>query len=236
MELRDSLPSIGHSERERVDVWLLSTKIDAEQRAFYQRVLSTDERERAGRFRFPTDQDRFIVGRGGLRWILSECMDVDGAKLLFRTGSHGKPFLVDYNSHVEFNVSHAGDCVLIGITQDAQCGVDIELPHPRVPELEIAERFFCSREVEWMSRTKIGFTRLWTMKEAVMKAVGWGLSIPLNAIDMVDVAEGRTSKVVLEGAGLEPHELCLQELNLLKGYAASVAVVGRERAVAIMPN
>ncbi|HET9217258.1 MAG TPA: 4'-phosphopantetheinyl transferase superfamily protein [Terriglobia bacterium] len=233
-QLRDSLYN-SHLACERgiVDVWLLSARLDANDRASCGAVLSFDERERARKFRFSIDQDRFIVGRAGLRQVLSQYCAQDPAMLLFQSGSHGKPLLVQQSLKVKFNVSHAGAYVLIGIAEDVECGVDIEQPHARISEQQIATRFFCPREVEWMGRAELGFARLWTMKEAVMKAVGWGLTIPLNAIDVVDVAEGRTSRLLVEATGQEPLTLWVQELNLLEGYATSVAAVGSDHAIRI---
>lgn len=229
-----TLNKIRSCESGRIDLWLLSTIVEAKDREFYERILSDDERERARRFHFQTDRDRAVVARGGLRCILSSHCGKDPEKLVFRTGAHGKPALLDPSGRIEFNVSHAGDCALIAVTKDAECGVDIELERPHISGKETAERSFCPREVEWLSQVESGFTRLWTMKEAIMKAVGLGLAIPLNDIDVTDVAEGRTSSIQLRTAGLEPQILWLKELRLVPGYAASVAAVGAEHTVQFM--
>jgi|SRR5688572_5121936 len=236
-QLSDSIASGGHScERGQIDLWLLSASIDAEQRAFYDAVLSVEERERARRFRFKRDQDRSTVGRGGLRWILSRYCVSDPTNLLFRLGSHGKPSLISTSSPIEFSVSHAGECVLIAITRDAECGVDIERSHARISDQDIADQFFCPREIEWMKHVESGFLRLWTMKEALVKALGCGLSIPLNAIDVVDIAEGTTSTFGLQMVALKPQTLWLRELELLEGYAASVAAIGVDFNIRIVTD
>jgi 4'-phosphopantetheinyl transferase len=123
---------------------------------------------------------------------------------------------------------------LIAVTRDAECGVDIEFERNHISGTEIAERFFCPREVEWLRRVESGFTRLWTMKEAIMKAVGLGLAIPLDAIDVTDVAEGRTSYIQLRTESREPRMLWLKELSLVTGYAASVAAAGEEHTIQLM--
>jgi 4'-phosphopantetheinyl transferase len=231
MQLRNSTLNKTHScKLGRIDVWLLSARIETEQRKFYEGVLSEDERERARRFHFQADRDRFVVGRGALRLILSSHCEKDPRKLMIETGSYGKPSLVEPAYRLQFNVAHAGDCVLIGVTEDVKCGVDIEQSHPRFSETEIADRYFRPHEVEWMNQVEFGFTRLWTMKEAIMKAIGRGLSIPLNDIDVMDVAAGRTSRVRLQTQGLE-WVLWLKELDLVAGYATSIAAVGAEQTV-----
>ena len=206
------------------------------ERDIYDRVLSSEERERAGRFRSEADRDRSIVARGGLRWILSTYCACGPEALVFRTREHGKPALVESPVPVEFNVSHSGDCVLIGVTAGDECGVDIERTRSRLSEEGIAERFFCPREVEWLRRNEKGFFRLWTTKEAIIKAVGRGLSIPLSDVDVTDVVEGKASDITLRTIGLESQTLWLNEMALLEDYASAIAVAGAPREVRLMPD
>jgi len=225
-----------HCQLQYLDVWLLSARIDAGERDIYERTLSADELERAGRFHFEADRDRSIVARGSLRRILSTYCACRPEALVFRAGEHGKPALLESSVPVEFNVSHSGDCVLIGVTTGNECGVDIERSRSRLSEEGIAERFFCPREVEWLRRNEKGFLRLWTTKEAIIKAVGRGLSIPLSDVDVTDVVEGRASDITLRTSGLESQTLWLKEMSLLEDYAAAFAVVGSSREIRLMPQ
>lgn len=175
---------------------------------------------------FEVDRDRSIAGRGGLRWILSAYSGVRPADFVFKTGSHGKPSLVATGIPLEFNVSHSGDCVLVGVTRESPCGVDIERSRSARSELAIAERFFGARELDWLKQTEGGFLRLWAAKEAIIKAVGHGLSIPLSDVDVTDVVTGRASSIVLETPGIESRTIWINELVLVEGYAAAVAVDG----------
>jgi len=236
-QLRDATSGRArHCQTKRLDVWLLSGRIGPAGREIYGSVLSSDERERAGRYRFEADRDRSIAARGGLRWILSTYCACRPEALVFRTREHGKPELVDASVPVQFNVSHSGDCVLIGVTAGDECGVDIERSRSRLSEQAIAERFFCPREGEWLRRNKEGFLRLWTTKEAIIKAVGRGLSIPLSDVDVTDVVEGKSSDITLKTIGLEPQTLWLKEMSLLEDYAAAFAVVGAAREIRLMPD
>jgi 4'-phosphopantetheinyl transferase len=221
-------------EFQEAEVWLLSTRVSVEQRPFYERVLSAEEHRRTSQFHYQRDKDRFIVGRGALRWILSSHCGTNAEKVQFYLGKRGKPFLREPSSAIEFNVSHAGDCVLIGITNNAKCGVDIEQAHRNTSEEEIAQRYFCPQEFEWMKRSNLGFVRLWTMKEAITKAVGEGLSIPLAAIDVSSVAEGNTSQVFIQTNGLEGRSVWVKELDVIVGYIASIAVVGNEHTIRLI--
>ncbi|HVQ65301.1 MAG TPA: 4'-phosphopantetheinyl transferase superfamily protein [Terriglobia bacterium] len=221
-------------EPQQLDAWLLSTVVLPAEREIYEDVLSATERQVAARFHFDADRERSIVARGGLRRILSAYCGVSPQALTFRTDTYGKPSLSGIPSAPQFNVSHSGDCVLIGVSL-GPCGVDVERSHTRLSEHSIAERFFCPREVKWLRRNQNGFLRLWTMKESVIKAVGRGLSIPLSDVDVTDIAEGNASTITLETPGLEKQTLWLKELNAAKDYAAAISMVGSEGAVNFCP-
>jgi 4'-phosphopantetheinyl transferase len=218
------------------DVWLLSARVDTRETEILEALLSTEERARADSFRFAADRVRSIVARGGLRRILSCYCDASANHIAFLDGSHGKPALLQPSSALEFNASHSGDCVLIGVTSGAPCGVDMERRRANAAELAIAEKFFCKREVEWLARSENCFLRLWVAKEAIIKAVGHGLSIALREVDVLDVVEGRASSITLRTAGTEPQTLWLNELALLPDYAAAVATVGEKRVIRLMPE
>ena len=220
-------------ERQRLDVWFLSTRMTDEERESHRAILSAEEQTRAGRFLFDADRDRSLAARGGLRLILSAYSGVRPADFVFKTGSHGKPSLFAPGIPLEFNVSHSGDCVLVGVTRESPCGVDIERSRSSRSELAIAERFFGARELDWLKQTEGGFLRLWTAKEAIIKAVGRGLSIPLSDVDVTDIVAGTASSVVLETEGLERRAIWVNELVLIEGYAAAVAVDGDRHSLRI---
>jgi 4'-phosphopantetheinyl transferase len=213
------------------DLWLISARVDVPEREILESILSPDERESAGRFRFEEDRVRSIVARGGLRRILSSYCCASPHSIEFHAGGYGKPALLKPSAALEFNVSHSGNCVLIAVTSGVPCGVDIERGRAIAAELSIAGRFFCPREVEWLSRTENGFLRLWATKEAVIKAVGRGLSIPLSDVDVTDVVEGKASSITLRSPGMEPQTLWLNELSLAPNYAAAVSTVEEKRIV-----
>jgi 4'-phosphopantetheinyl transferase len=194
-------------------------------------LLSADEHARADRFRFEEDRVRFMTARGGLRRILSSYCSIPPNHIVFYSGSHGKPALRASSSALEFNVSHSGDYALIAVTSGVACGVDIECGRTNINEVAVAADFFCPREVEWLSHSEADFLRLWTVKEASMKAVGGGLSISLCDFDVTDVVEGKSSSITLSPPGLGPQTLWLSELRLVPKYSAAVATVGERRVI-----
>jgi len=114
--------------------------------------------------------------------------------------------------------------------------VDLERGRANTEEIAIAERFFCPREVEWLAHTERGFLRLWAAKEAIIKAVGRGLSIPLSDVDVTDVVEGKTSRVTLRTPAIEPQTLWLNELSFVPHYAAAVATVQEKCIIRTVPD
>jgi 4'-phosphopantetheinyl transferase len=149
-------------------------------------LLDDTELRRAKQFRFEKDRVRFLVGRGGMRRLLSEQTGIAAADLQFGHGRFGKPMLLDMPD-VRFNMSHSGDRAVIAISQVCEVGVDIELVSSRTDVHAVAEAAFCASErIEIISSdAAIQTQRLlvaWTRKEACLKAVGCGLSYPPRLI------------------------------------------------------
>ncbi len=150
-------------------------------------LLTGDERERAGRFHFQRDSSAFAISRGLLRTLAGRYLDAPPERLRFDYTPYGKPYLAGQfaGSPLRFNLSHAHELVLYAFTSGAEVGVDVEYLRPELAGAEIAERFFSPREVEALltlpveGRTE-AFFRCWTRKEAFIKAVGQGLSFPLD--------------------------------------------------------
>src|SRR5206468_12008304 len=118
-------------------------------------------------------------------------------------------------NHCVCNVYHFGDYIFIGISTGSQCGVGIECSRADISEKSIGESFFCPREIQWLRQTEKGFFRLCTIKEAILKAVGRGLSIPLSDMDVTDIVEGRASMISLKASGLACQPLWVRELKLV---------------------
>ena len=151
--------------------------------------LDDDEKRRVERYRFEDDQRRSIVARGALRAFLGSRLQRDPREVRFVTGPQGKPALHD--GVLEFNVSHSGDRVAIAVAAGGAVGIDIEEIKPRVTELgALARRYFAHDEAEEVERAAAGdalrvFFTIWTAKEAVIKAIGGGLSIDLASFSVM---------------------------------------------------
>lgn len=158
-------------------LWSLSERADPAS-------LSSDEQARADRFVYDRHRHAYIAARVGLRERLGQILGASAVDVAFQYGPQGKPSIADGPC---FNLSHSGDVACLAIHPTAPLGVDIEAF--RSVEDGIAERFFSPTEVAALHTLpaedqRAGFFRCWTRKEAVIKALGGGLSIPLDAFDV----------------------------------------------------
>ena len=197
----------------RVDIWEWS--LDAPHGT--EALLSPDERARAARFVNPVHAARFAAGRGRLRAALGRVTGRDPASLRFETNPQGKPSLPD---GPEFNLSHSGARAMLAVSDGPEVGVDIEEWRPVEPA--VARRYFTAAERAELAAMEFreGFFRCWTRKEAVIKAVGLGLSMPLGSFDVTLGAAPRLARIE-GGAASEWH---LADLSPGPGCAAALAI------------
>lgn len=184
--------------------------------------LTAEEKTRALRMRAGVTRDEFITGRALLRCLLGREPGQEARELVLREGARGKP-MVDGTS---FNVAHAGGLVAVAICPEGEVGVDLERVDAGVNAEEIAEAHFAAGERTALatSNNRVwDFVRIWTRKEAVVKALGVGLGV---ALDGFDVAAG--DRVVL---GSEV--IFLQDLTIASGWLGCVATVGHARQVKV---
>lgn len=219
-----------------IHIWHASLNQPASRFHRLARTLSTDERERAARFYFEQDRQRFIVGRGILRAILSAYLGIEPQSLRFRYGLHGKPALAerdDGGSTLRFNVSHSEDVAFYAVTRQWEIGVDVEHVRPLADAGQIARRFFSPREyatLEELAPHEMyeAFFGYWTCKEALVKAIGDGLFWPLNQLDIAMPSEvGKPATLLSIGGNVwDAQHWSLQQLVSPSGFAAALAVEG----------
>jgi len=183
-------------------------------------VLSDEERQRAARFHHEADRRRYLAAHVALRERLGQYLGRAPRSLAFHTGSHGKPLLA-HGVH-PFNLSHSGDLALIGVSDDCEVGVDIEIWREVGDAAQLAQSVFGPQERAALSglvgdERNLAFLRGWTRKEACLKALGTGLSLSPQGFEaglgpdacelVLPAATGQETVWVqsIEGpAGLEP--------------------------------
>jgi len=150
-------------------------------------LLSPAETQRAKRLHFERHRRRFVVARGRLRHLLAARLGVQPEKIELAYGKNGKPSLKHNGWH--FSISHCDDVALFAFSKASAIGVDVEAIRPIREADTIAAQFFSPREKETYSALAphdkaLGFLQCWTRKEALVKAIGEGLSMPLDQFDV----------------------------------------------------
>lgn len=197
-------------------------------------VLSADERERAGRFRFSRDRTRYVLAHVALRRILAEATGTPPHRLAFVIGPQGKPALVGPGGP-HFNLSHSDELAVLAVSTAGPLGVDVEAVRP-IPEFDtVAEAHFSPAELDALralppGEREHGFYRLWTRKEAYLKAIGTGLSHPLHGFT-VNIDHAHSRIVDVAGDADEAAAWRLPALDLPPPYVGALAM--RAPAVAV---
>lgn len=177
-------------EPDEIHVWCLDLKVSQTYLDYLFCLLSYDEKNKAERFRNPRTRKAFIARRGLLRILLSRYLSGEARGLRFTYNAFDKPSLEGLSESYElhFNVSHCDDVAVIAMSRN-DVGIDIERVDTYYPCLTIAEEFFAPHEISVLhalppSEIAGTFFRYWTAKEAVAKAIGKGLAIPLEKIQL----------------------------------------------------
>jgi len=215
-----------------VHIWrgsLFSTDVILEENT---RLLQPEELERAIRFKFDRHRNGFITARALLRRILSLYIGLPADEIELQTMSHGKPFVITHNlPELRFNLSHSHERVLYAFCLHREVGIDIELVKPGYADSGIPERFFSKSEVEMLRSVAVeqqaeAFFNCWTRKEAIIKAIGQGLSLPLSAFD-VTLKPGKAARVLdMRIPEIDKEKWRIWDIKVDNAYKAALALQG----------
>ena len=195
----------------------------------YRKLLSIDEIERSHRFCFEHDRRSYIICRGILRTILGHYLGVRPEEISFFYNHFGKPMLE--SNIIHFNVSKSEGKAIFVISRNRFVGVDIEKTRA-VGEIDcIARRFFSRTEYDFLlskpeSERQKTFYKFWTRKEALVKAIGEGLSIPLHTVDVSSFPDEHVRFISVEGTSGKDCGWTIYDLRDHRGFASAVAIEG----------
>jgi 4'-phosphopantetheinyl transferase len=196
-------------------------------------ILSAEERERAARFHFAEDASRFRRCRAMLRLGLGWYLGRNPQGIVLRVGKFGKPYV---DGGLYFNVSHVGGLGAIAFATRGEVGVDVEAVNRSVEAMEIASSYFTATETASIAskgtepeRNSV-FLRLWTRKEAVLKAAGCGI---VHGLDRVEVLEDRVSLVagISGGDGSVGSVWRVRDLPRTDGHWAAIAAADADWSI-----
>ena len=212
--------------RRQVIVWSWSLQTGPFVGDDAQALLSDDERARQRSFVSPELRRRFGAARAGLRTLLGRHLDLDPRRLAFSANNFGKPRLAG-DSQIHFNLSHCEERAVLAISDTAEVGIDLERERP-IEHIDLAKRYFHPNEVTAITASpdeaeqRRAFFLVWTLKEAVVKALGTGLSTPLDSFEVAIGVSMPRLAIAPEGA---PRTWWLHAA-MAEGYCCALAVPG----------
>ena len=192
-------------------------------------LLDEDERARWSEFRHPGSRRRFALCRAALRAILAGQLDCPSSRLAFVATDEGKPYCLvgGEPAPISFNVSHSGSHGLIALAPEGRVGVDVEERLDR-QYLDTLVKTVLSRQersemedLPWDLR-QYSFLRLWTIKEAIVKAIGVGHRLDIACIETPKSMRRGAKASIFESPALPGITLCLHDLGS-QDFAAALA-------------
>ena len=199
-----------------------------------QPCLDPRDRERVARFRFSEDRARFTLGRGLLRKCVGEYLHQQPETIVLAYTNRNRPVLAQDDS-IQFSISHTHDLVAVALTADARIGIDLEHIHPTPDLPELAERILSAQDLKTFQslprdEALTAFFRVWTRKEAYLKARGEGIteglqeiSVSLGPEEISSVADTRDESAATTWR--------LLSLPVPEGYMGSIACDDAEKSL-----
>lgn len=211
-----------------VEVWLIDARASCPAVESLLALLGPQERERAEACISPEDRREYVIAHAAAHCIVGARIGVAPSQVAWRIGPHGKPHLSGHARRVEVNLSHSGDLCLVAVSASRPVGVDIQCLATGSTPVALARRYFPAHEARLVldadddvARPEV-FARLWTRKEAFVKAAGSrlmvGLGVPMH---------GAVPLTVHHPLG-EVGPVRVDDLEAPPGYRAAIALTGAE--------
>lgn len=225
-----SVSALGPPE---VHVWRIPLDSPPEAVAALESVLAPEEQRRQRSFRFARHARRFVVRRAALRHLLGRYIGCAPQEVQYATNPFGKLALAFPRSSLCFNLSHSHELAVAAFAWRHEVGVDVELVRPALAREDIAEQFFAHAEVRSLRRLAPeqqpkGFFRCWTSKEAYVKAIGRGLSLPLDLFEVSVDPDDAPRLLRVRGVVEEARRWQFRAVEVPHGYMATLALNGEQ--------
>lgn len=214
-------------DRNEVHIWQAELSDDPSSLVLFYAFLQPEERDKADRFHFERDRNKYIAARAILRELLGWYLEKNPATVCLRNNEQGKPMLVPPdNVNLHFNLSHSGKLALFAFCIGYPVGIDLEFMQPGRDFEEIVGNFFSTGEISYFRTLApqdkpAAFYSMWTLKEAYVKALGTGLWLGLDRFEVA------TSTPHLVRTDYDPENIrqwSLQKISVDPDYKAAIAV------------
>lgn len=186
-------PTLGVLKPGEVHLWQFALTDFAELTPNLLPLLTTTDQASYHRAKQHQQHPPHIASRGFLKHLLAHYVSITPEKIEIVMNTHGKPQLAHVHT-LQFSISHTATHIVFALTQHSLLGVDLENQRDLNDYLDLAKRFFSVYEFDYLNQLPKAqipqaFIRLWTLKEAFVKAVGFGLSYPLSDFS-IDTGSG----------------------------------------------
>ena len=222
--------SAGPIEPSQVHVWHIAPGAGEPAMSAAIALLQPAELERMHRMRPGLAREEMVIGRACLRVLLGEALDCAPHEVRIEPGPDGKPHCIGKQAgDIHFNLGHSHGRILIALCREARVGVDIERMDSNVEIFEVAQANFAPGEVRAIKaaptfeRATKMFYRIWTAKEALLKAQGSGLLTPLDGFDL-GAMESAAEQRFLVGPPETRAPYFLRTLPVAETFVAALAL------------
>lgn len=204
---------------------------------YFQEVLSGTEQQRAGQFKNAGERSTYIACHGLLHVILGRKLGCDPREIRFLNDANNKPFLE--GNPFYFNISHTKDAFAFVISKPFYSGIDIENTKQNIDIDPIINIAFSSKEQQFLAgntNLRDNFFRLWTRKEALLKAIGIGIIDELSCIEVSQKSNAIRKEIISEVIVSPVYDNHFVYSLKVTDYFISVAVPAESRIKLIMAN
>jgi len=179
--------SLSQLQHNHIDLWSVSVEqfTDSKQEQANM-LLTAQEQIKIASYKNNNAKKTALISRALCRLVLSQYIDCPPQAHQFIRNKHGKPSLANNSKQLTFNISHNDKLVVIAVCVNDQIGCDIESPERQVSIEPITRRYFSEQEHSMLmakqgESQKQAFFKIWTLKEAFVKATGIGISLGLDS-------------------------------------------------------
>lgn len=196
----------------------------------YRQLLNGDELAKMARFHYETDRLRYLVTRVLVRTVLSRYVDVAPTDWIFASNNYGRPEPTNREAQVAgvvFSISHSDSLIVLGVAKDRAIGIDVENVSSRQAPIDVADTYFGPTEMVALSflppaEQEKRFYEYWTLKESYTKALGLGLSIPLDKVDFRFTSDSEVHLNLHQDLADDPQRWRFWQLSVLGDYVVAV--------------